>query len=88
MMRLATLLLLLLLVLGSALMVVKSRQDSRRLFAQLQSAQRTADRIEEQWGRLQLEQATWATHARIVELAHERLGMRVPAPADIVLVTP
>jgi len=40
-----------------------------------------------EWGQLQLEASTWATHARVERLASRALGMRVP-PASRVQVVP
>ncbi len=42
--------------------------------------------LEVEWGQLQLEQSTWAAHARIEKIARERLGMKVPAPGQVVSV--
>lgn len=62
----------------SALAVVGSQHSSRTLFVELQQLEREAGRLDTEWGRLQLEQSTWATHGRVERLARERLGMRLP----------
>ena len=83
--------LLLLVVLAlSALLVVSAQHKARRLHAALEQERARARHLEVEYGRLQLEQSTWAMHARIERIAGERLGMRpidtrrhvlVPAPA-------
>jgi cell division protein FtsL len=77
---------LLLLVVASALGVIYSSYISRQLFSELQQGKRQAMRLEENWGRLLLEQSTWAAHARIERLAKSELNMIVPEPASIVVV--
>lgn len=71
----------------SSIAVIEARHESRKLFVQLQLAERQRDHMNEEWGRLQLEQATWATHSRIERLAREKLDMVVPKSDSIVLVT-
>ena len=43
------------------------------------------DEMDVEWGQLQLEQSTWATHSRIDPIAREQLGMAVPAPNTILI---
>lgn len=73
-------------VIWSALSVVKSRHESRKLFVQLQEMEKQRDLMNMNWGRLQLEQATWGTHSRIEEVAREKLEMELPATENINLV--
>ncbi|MDX1529789.1 MAG: cell division protein FtsL, partial [Gammaproteobacteria bacterium] len=54
---------------------------------ELQSLERERDALEVEWGKLQLEQSTWATHERIESLARKRLELRVPPLNETVLVT-
>jgi cell division protein FtsL len=77
---------LLCLVLITALGVVWTRHESRVLFVQLTSLQNQRDDLNVEYGRLELEQATWAEPRRIDEEARAKLGMLTPAPADIQLV--
>ncbi|ODV24395.1 MAG: cell division protein FtsL [Rhodanobacter sp. SCN 68-63] len=77
---------LLCLVLITALGVVWTRHESRVLFVQLTSLQNQRDDLNVEYGRLELEQATWAEPRRIDEKARSKLGMVAPAPADIQLV--
>ena len=44
--------------------------------------------MEVEWGQLQLEASTWATHARVEKFAIQSLGMRVPPPSRIQVVPP
>lgn len=78
--------LLLLLVIATALGVVYSSFKSRQLFSELQRLDREAIHLEEDWGRLLLEQSTWASPARIEQLARARLNMVVPESQDMVLI--
>jgi cell division protein FtsL len=82
---------LLLLTIGcfsSALAVVYSTHQSRKLFAELQNLQKGRDDLDVEWGRLQLEQSTFATHGYIEAVARERLGMHMPKPDAVVIVKP
>ena len=75
-------------VLVSAVALVEMQHRHRVLFIELQSLERDRDELDVEWGRLQLEQSTWATHERVQTLAREKLGLRVPPVEEIVLVTP
>lgn len=80
--------LLLLAVLASAISAIYARHESRALFIELQSLVDGRDRLNIEWGRLQIEQSTWASPARIEQMATSRLGMRVPDPSQVVIVQP
>ncbi len=77
---------LLALVVASALGVVAAQHQSRKLFAELEREQTRAHELEVEWGQLQLEQSTWAAHARVEKIARERMGMRPPAPGQVIAV--
>jgi cell division protein FtsL len=79
---------LILLVFISAIAVVLARHQSRKLFAELQGLEQQRDAMNEEWGQLQLEQATWGTHSRIEDFARRKLGMTVPPAAAIMVITP
>lgn len=64
------------LVLVSALAVVYAKHQNRTLYAELAELQKQRDVMEVEWGRLQLEQSTWATHGRIEKIARQKLNMR------------
>jgi cell division protein FtsL len=75
-------------VLASAVGVVYAKHESRQLFIELQTLQEVRDKLNVRWGRLQLEQSTWATHGRIEDVAREKLAMKIPAAAAVVIVKP
>ena len=79
---------LLIAVLGSAIGVVFSTHQSRKLFTELQALEAQCDKLDIEWGRLQLEQSTWATHGRVEKLARERLDMQLPTTESAVIVRP
>ena len=72
----------------SALGVVYSRHQHRLLFVQLTRLEKQRDELNIEFGRLQLEQATWAEANRIDQVARERLGMKFPEAGEIVVVRP
>jgi cell division protein FtsL len=74
------------LLLVSAFGVVYMRDLHRRLFIDLQTAQKTTDTLQVEWGQLLLEQSTWAAPSRTQELAQDNLDMQVPALRSINLV--
>jgi len=75
-------------VIASAIAVVVVRQEHRQLFVELTNLENERDALRIDYGRLQLEQATWADSARIEGIARERLGLRAPTPDDIVVLRP
>jgi cell division protein FtsL len=79
---------LLLLVVATAEAVVLARHQGRKQFVALQALEKARDAMQEEWGQLQLEQATWGTHARIEEMARDRIGMIQPAPQSIIMMVP
>ncbi len=70
----------------SALQVVIARHETRRLFVELQTLERTRDALNEEWGRLQLEQSTWAINDRIETFARTKLSMKIPERSSVVLL--
>jgi cell division protein FtsL len=70
----------------SALQVVIARHETRRLFVELQKLERSGDRLNEEWGRLQLEQSTWAINDRIESFARTKLDMKIPERSSVVLL--
>jgi len=69
-------------VVGSALFVVVARHDSRTSFTVLERLVGERDELNIEWGRLQLEQATWADPSRIERVATRDLGMRFTPPSE------
>ena len=80
--------LLLLAAMASAIGVVYLRHRHRQAFIELTQLERARDELRIDYGRLQLEQATWAETGRIEQVARTRLGMDAPTPDDIIVVSP
>jgi len=78
--------LLLFAVVASALGVVWTRHESRVLFVQLTQLQNQRDDLNIEYGRLELEQATYAEPRRVDDEARQKLGMVDPRPQDIRLL--
>lgn len=72
----------------TAIGVVNARHEHRQLFVELSKLQRVRDELNVDFGRLQLEQATWAESNRIDQVARTRLGMKFPETGDIVVIRP
>ncbi len=70
----------------SAVGVVFARHEHRQLFIALTKLEKARDELNIEFGRLQLEQATWAESNRIDQVARTRLGMKFPETGDIVVV--
>jgi cell division protein FtsL len=77
---------LLALAIACALAVITSQHRARRLFSELEGAQASAQKLNEEFTQLQLEQGTWATNKRVEAVASRRLGMRLPDPATTVVI--
>ena len=75
-------------VVASALGVVWARHLHRQAYIGLSTLEQERDELNIEFGRLQLEQATWAEANRIDQVARTRLGMRFPAEDEIVVVQP
>jgi cell division protein FtsL len=73
-------------VLASALGVVWTRHESRVLFVNLTALQNQRDELNIEYGKLELEQATYAEPRRIDDEARQKLGMFDPRPQDIRLL--
>ncbi|NUS38793.1 MAG: cell division protein FtsL [Lysobacter sp.] len=73
---------------ASAIGVVFARHEHRQLFIQLTALEKARDELNIEFGRLQLEQATWAESNRIDQVAREKLGMKFPESNEIVVVRP
>lgn len=64
-----------LLLVMSALSLINSQYQARRLFIELERAQATARQLEIEWAQLQLDQSSLAKHARIEANARRDLNM-------------
>ena len=74
-------LVLLLCVIGSALYLVHTQYESRRLYVELEKAAAQSRKIEADNERLQVEKRAQATPLRVEKLAKERLQMHTVTPA-------
>ncbi len=68
---------------GSALAVIYTKHESRKLFVGLEQLTTERDELNIEWGQLQIEQSTWATHARIEQVATDDLSLSRPDARDL-----
>ena len=83
-----TFVVLLALTLASAFGVIYAKHESRKLFVELQGLYKARDNMEIEWGQLQLEQSTLATHGRVEGKAGAKLGMVIPEANQVVILQP
>jgi cell division protein FtsL len=81
-------LVLLIALIASALYLVRTQYESRRLYAELDKARNDAHKLETEHERLQVEKRAQATAARVERLAKEQLQMRPATPAITQYVSP
>lgn len=70
----------------SAIALVYTKHESRDLFVELEQLTRDRDELDIEWGQLQIEQSTWATHGRIERVALEELALVRPKSTEIYLI--
>ncbi len=70
----------------SAIALVYTKHESRKLFVELEQLTTERDELNIEWGQLQIEQSTWATHARIERVALEELSLVRPKSTEIYLI--
>ena len=70
----------------SAMALVYTKHESRRLFVELEGLTHDRDELNIEWGQLQIEQSTWATHARIEQIATDDLSLVRPRPTEIFII--
>lgn len=73
-------------VLGSAISVIYTKHQSRVEFVALQQLEQRRDHLDEEWGRLLLEQSTWASPGRVEREAKNKLNMIVPTADRVVVI--
>jgi cell division protein FtsL len=73
-------------VLASAVAVIEAKHESRKRFVELRALEKARDAMNVEWGQLQLEQGTWATHSRVERLARKKLHMVMPEMQSVVIV--
>lgn len=74
-------------VMASALYVVRTQYEYRRLYVELEKASAQSRRLDIDNDRLQVEKRAQATPLRVEKLATERLQMRTTTPAITQYVT-
>ncbi len=79
---------LLTLILGSAFAVIQSSHECRKLYTVLQQLEADQWHLQEDYGRLLLEQSTWASHYRVERVATRELDMQAPVLAERKVVRP
>jgi cell division protein FtsL len=77
-----------LLALGSAAGAIFVKHSAREQFVELERVNRERDRLEIEWGRLQLEQSAWSTHAFVENVARKDLKMYTPAAKQVEVIAP
>ena len=87
-MRQAVILLLVFAVLVSALSVVATQHSARAVFMDIEQLKKRRDLLNEEWGRLQLEQSTWSLDDRIERMVREDLDMLAPNNGSRVFLVP
>ncbi len=70
----------------SAIAVIYTKHESRRYFTELQHLTKERDQLNIEWGQLQIEQSTYATHGRVEALATEELDLTRPALSDVYVI--
>jgi cell division protein FtsL len=71
---------------ASAIGVVQVRHEDRQRYIELRSLVAERDELNVEYGRMQLEQATWAEMSRVERMAREELGLVQPDPKNITVV--
>ena len=70
----------------SAIALVYTKHESRKLFVELESLTHERNELNIEWGQLQIEQSTWATHSRIEQVATEDLSLVRPTSGEIYVI--
>ena len=70
----------------SAIALVYTKHESRKLFVELEQLTHERDELNIEWGQLQIEQSTWAQHARIEQVASDDLSLMRPEATDIFVI--
>ncbi len=75
-------------VLGAAVQVIYARHAARDMFVRVEKLNAERDSLEMEWGRLQLEQSYWSSHAFVERVANTKLQMNLPQTRDVRIVRP
>ena len=79
-------LILVILALASAIGTVASNHRARKMYTEIEREQARMRDLEVEWGQLQLEQSTWAGHARVEQIARNKLHMKSPGPGQVISI--
>ena len=71
---------------ASAIALVYTKHESRKLFVELEELTTERDELNIEWGQLQIEQSTWATHGRIEQVANDKLSLVRPEATEVFVV--
>lgn len=77
---------LLLAVVATGVAIVWARHQDRVAFVELSKLQNERDALNVDFGRLELEQATWASPSRIEQIARGQLGMISPPASSVEMI--
>jgi cell division protein FtsL len=70
----------------TSMALVYTKHESRKLFVELEGLTHERDELNIEWGQLQIEQSTWATHARIERVATDDLSLVRPEATEIYVI--
>jgi cell division protein FtsL len=70
----------------SAFAVIYTKHESRKLFVELEELTTERDALNIEWGQLQIEQSTWATHGRIEQVANDKLSLVRPDATEVFVI--
>jgi cell division protein FtsL len=73
-------------VLASAGAAIYCTHTARGLFVDLEALTTERDRLQIEWGQLQLEQSALSSHGFVERVASQRLQMIIPAQAGVEIV--
>ncbi len=71
---------------ASAIGVVQMHHQGRQDYMELRRLHAERDELNIEYGRLQLEQATWAEMSRVERIAREEFGLASPDPERITVL--
>jgi len=74
------------LVIASAILLVYTKHQSRKVFVELQQLKRLVDQLDTEWSQLQLEQSAESGHGRIEKVARKDLSMVMPESDSVIFV--
>ena len=70
----------------SAIALIYTKHESRKLFVEFERLSDERDELNIDWGQLQIEQSTWATLARIEQVATSKLKLSRPVTQEIYVI--